>query len=246
MGLQPVPWSKAALVLFVACVLGLVLWIVLGYQEHVGRSTPPAPPPRRPLSIQGLEYTTYESGRLLSRIAAAELTVKSRKFRIFRVKSVNEVILTDTRFDLFSSDPAGGGEDRPEVENLALGRQLATGVEGLAGLKGMGKITRATFAGMRMTVYRGEGRPELRIMARLAFMEPGKPEMRMEKVVIENLPLKTRLVSDEVIWNEARETFSVPGKYRLETAAALTRGTAGLFDLSLRPFAETGRGSLSK
>jgi len=244
--MMPVPWSKAAFVLFVTCVLGLALWIVFGYREQVERSTLPAPPHRRSLSIQGLEYTTYESGRLLSRIAAVELLVKSRKFRIFRVKSVNEVILTDTRFELFSPAPTTDGEDRTEVGDLALGRQLAKGVEGLAGLKGMGKITRATLAGMRMTVYRGEGRPELRILARQAVMVPGKPEMRMEKVVIENLPMKTRLVSDEVIWNEARETFQAPGKYRLETADALIRGTAGLFDLSLRPSVVTGEGRLSK
>jgi hypothetical protein len=248
--MQPVPWSKAALVLFVACVLGLALWIAFGYRDHVGRSTLPAPPSRQALSIQGLEYTTYESGRLLSRIAAAELTVKSRKFSVFRVKSVNEAVLTDTRFELFSPDPnpaqAAGGEDRPGAKDLALGRQLAKGVEGLAGLKGMGKITRATFAGMRMTVYGRGGGPELRIMARQAFMEPGKPEVRMEKVFLENLPLKTRLISDEVIWNEERETFAIPGTYRLETADSLTRGTAGLFDLSLRPIVEAGSGRLSK
>lgn len=244
--MKPVSWSKAALALFVACALGLVLWIAFGYREHGGQSTPSAPPPRRALSIQGLEYTTYESGRLLSRIAAVELLVKSRKFSIFRVKSVNEVILTETRFELFSPAPAAGGEDQPETKNLALGRQLANGVEGLAGLKGMGKITRATLAGMRMTVYREEGRPELRILARQAVMVPGKPEMRMEKVVLENLPLKIRLVSDEVIWNEERETFAIPGKYRLETTDAVTRGSAGLFDLSLRPMSETGQGRLSK
>lgn len=248
--MKPVAWSKAALVLFVSCAFGLALWIALGYQRQAERSTLPTPPPRRALSIQGLEYTTYESGRMMSRIAAEELMVKSRKFSVFRVKSVNEAVLTDTRFDLFSpgADPAqaAGGEDRPEAKDLALGRQLASGVEGLAGLKGMGKITRATFAGMRMTVYGRGGRPELRIMARQAVMEPGKPEMRMEKVVLENLPLKTRLISDEVIWNEERETFAVPGKYRLETADALTRGTAGLFDLSLRPMPATGQGRFSK
>lgn len=244
--MKSVPWSKAAFLLFVACALGLVLWIVFGYREQVEHSTLPSPPHRRALSIQGLEYATYESGRLLSRIAAVELLVKSRKFRIFRVKSVNEVILTDTRFELFSPAPTTDDGELPPSGDLALGRQLAKGVEGLAGLKGMGKITRATLAGMRMTVYRGEGRPELRILARQAVMVPGQPEMRMEKVVIENLPMKTRLVSDEVIWNEARETFQAPGKYHLETADALIRGTAGLFDLSLRPLIEPGRRRVSK
>lgn len=234
-----ISWSWLLLGLLLLGGVGLMVWVVTGYrnqaEERVGMETPSS----HPMAIKGLVFSNYEGDRLQSRVKADQLLVKPRQFSVFRIKSVNEVVLTNTFFEIYQY-PAEKGSAAGE-ERFSLGAQLTSGVKGLAGLKGMGRVTRAVLLGMKMEVL-NSGHPHLRLSAQNAEMSINKAEMQMENVLIENPVSGKRLISKVVIWDEKNRVFVVPGEYRLQTPGGISVGKNVAVDLNLQILAGNGDG----
>ncbi|RMG99724.1 MAG: hypothetical protein D6706_05095, partial [Chloroflexi bacterium] len=130
-------------------VLGALAWLILQTAE-VGN------PPRekqisstsRPLTISGLSYTATQKGVPTSRIRVARMQVRPRRFGALRIRSLNELALTDARFELLQNLPEKPGEKMTGPPVLSLETGLADSVQGLAGLQGMGNISRTWVDGM--------------------------------------------------------------------------------------------------
>jgi hypothetical protein len=185
-----------------------------------------------------MEYSSYYgNGQLQSRVTADQFLVKPRQFSVFKIKSVNEAILTNTRFEIFGPPPVDTDSSNrltTDGEDGDLGTQLSDGIRGLAELKGMGRITRAVLFGMSMETFFNE-KPILHLQAQHATMNISKAEMILEKAIIENHQTATRLIGKEIFWNEKQKTFKIPGEYHLQTPSGTIRGEKSIFGFDLQP-----------
>lgn len=190
------------------------------------------------MSIRGMEYSSYYgNGQLQSRFTADQFLVKPRQFSVFKIKSVNEAILTNTRFEIFGPPPVETDSSNrltTDGEDGDLGTQLSDGIRGLAELKGMGRITRAVLFGMSMETFFNE-KPILHLQAQHATMNISKAEMILEKAIIENHQTATRLIGKEIFWNEKQKTFEIPGEYHLQSPSGIIRGGKSIFGFDLQP-----------
>ncbi len=204
-------------------------WIFWGFSQK--SEAPVSAPSSRsaPLAIQGLSYSNYEGDKLLSRLEANRLQVRPRKFFVFNLKSVNEVMLEQGRFEIHMVENQEAGEGA----SFSLGAELSTSVNGLAGLKGMGRITRCLVGGMAMDIFKS-GKPHFLVKAEKAFMDFHKKETRLENVLLEGVGSEKKVWAEQAWWDEERQIFRIPGKYRARTPRGNASGEGIRVDLDFR------------
>lgn len=190
---------------------------------------------QRPLSISGMAYDTYRNEQLASSIKVENLQVRPRKIGIFRVKSLNEVALTKARFDLYQRPSYAAGEPTAQ-EGQSLTSGFSEGLNGLASLRGMGRITRATIDSMILNLHRAKG-PYLQLRSRSAILDLKKQNFQFINARLLGRQGAFHLVTPLLKWDEQRKLFYVPGKYRLLTSDGQLRGSGAVIDseLNLRP-----------
>ncbi|MDO3377610.1 hypothetical protein [Geoalkalibacter halelectricus] len=220
--------QKLALVGLVCCLA--VLGIFLG--QGVQSSSPNNPASLDPLTsahmqVRGLTYSTYIEDQLVSRIQTDQFLIKPRQFGAVRVRSVNEAVLVNARFEFQERFTAG-----TEMEEAAESVDFAQGIEGLTQLRGVGRVTRGKIAGMSL-VYRQDLQPVLRVGARQAVLDFARGESRLEEVIIECLSLRQRVHAPIVYWDRDAQRFFIPGDYRLEKEPGIfTPGRGLVVDLN--------------
>ncbi len=209
--------------------LAVAGWIFWGLSQQPEAPVASSSSPSAPLSIKGLAYSNYEGDQLLSRVEANRLQVRPRKFFVFNIKSVNEVILEQGRFEIHMVENQEAGKG----ERFSLGAELSTSVNGLAGLKGMGRITRCLVGGMAMDIFLA-GKPHFLVKAEKAFMDFQKKETRFENVLLEGGASEKKIWAEQVWWDEGQQIFRIPGKYKARTPRGNASGEGILIDLDFR------------
>jgi len=191
---------------------------------------------QKPLSIIDMAYNTYRDEELVSKIQVQEFQVRPRKFGIFRIRNINEVALRKARFDLFHGTSAKAGQDAREEVSLSAG--LSESINGLAGLRGMGQITRATMDPMVLNIYR-DGQPSLHLQAGRAIFDLKKQLFDFKKTRLLGPRKNFQLVTPLLRWDEQHKVFLVPGEYRLITGEGIRKGSGAVVDgeFNLRPVA---------
>ena len=178
------------------------------------------------MDVRGLTYSTYIEGQLVSRIQTDQLLITPRQFGMMRIKSVNEAVLVNARFE-FQEHMAKGAEEGEPVESV----DFSQGIEGLTQLRGVGRVTRGNIAGMRL-VYRQDQQPRLHMAARRAVLDFARGESRMEDVVIDCVAVRRRIHAATVYWDRDTQRFFIPGDYQLELAPGkFTPGRGLIVDL---------------
>ncbi len=202
----------------------LLLFLTLSGCDESGQAPPKArnahTNPSRPLDIKGLIFSTYgEQGSLTQRISAKQLMVKPRKFGVFRVKSVNEVVFVAVEFEFYRQF----AEDGNSKDDSSLAAGMAEGMYGLSELKGIGRLTRAAMVGIKMRVL-SQGKETFSLLA-----ESGEIELKSKKTSFENvrfsLPANQSILeAKKSVWDKELQAFVVAGEYVLQTPKGEQRG----------------------
>jgi len=147
------------------------------------------------------------------------------------VRSVNEAALSKARFEIHS-DAAESGKPTGGILK-SLGGQFTSRAQGLAGMKGVGNITRVVMDGMEMTFFRRKS-PHLQVRAQKGEMDFKKKEIRMEQALLEHLPSQKKIAASTIIWDDEARVFKIPGKYQAQTPQGRASGRGITVDLDFR------------
>lgn len=191
---------------------------------------------KTPLSITGMTYNNYEADRLISHISVDQLQVQPRSFGIFRVRAVNEVILTHARIELhsYSDDAQSYSEnlDPEQPQELSLAGAFSESIDGLATIRGMGRITRALFQPLSLSMLRDES-PYLQLRAQTAELDIQKKTVEFQKALLIGRQADVRLSTAVLIWHEKHKRFHVPGEYQLFVKNRILTGKSAQLDADL-------------
>lgn len=175
------------------------------------------------MEVRGLSFSTYVDDQLASRIQTDQLLVKPRQFGVFRVKSVNEAVLVNSRFEFH----APGEKAAAEAEDAARAVDFGQSIDGLAQLRGVGRLTQVVISGMSM-VYHQDQEASLRMLARQATLDLTRGQSLLEEVVIECLTAGKRIHATQAVWDRDTQRFVIPGSYRLMSPGEAPRPGSGI------------------
>lgn len=205
-----VRWVKWILLVYVVGLLGLIIYQMefkTQDDSSVGKAVPRSSS-ERPLQIEGLEYTNYEEGRVVSRIKMDRLDVRPRKFGIFRIKSVNEVYLKRMSLVMFTHN--GQVTVDSSAQAPSMGKMLVDSLQGLSQLRNLGRIQRVLMDNLELLTVRAEPKKlEKVVRARKAVFDVRKKVMALEHAYIENFTHKRRLKADKIKWDERHKHWIV-------------------------------------
>lgn len=222
----------------IAYILSLVL--VLGGCESQPEELVPEQvlPNETSMSAKSLSFSNYEDGRLTSRFQVDQMVVKPRKFGIFRVKSINEALLLNALF-VFHQYSAAEEKVSDRPEGASKKPDLTDGIQGLAELRGVGRLTRAVVDGMTLE-FLHDKEMVLRAQMEKAFIDLQKNESRFEKSVFQLSRQKIILLGEEAFWDKKNKKFIIPGPYRILEGGDRKTGTGIAIDLAGNIFRRAG------
>lgn len=225
-----------SLLLLIILLTGWLIWQILSAEP----STEPLPvhqdTGRTPLAISGMTYNNYQYDRLVSHISVDELLVQSRSFGFFRIRSINEAVLTNARIQVhnYSSDIDSDTEplNSESPEQLSLSSAFSESIDGLSSIRGMGRITRALFRPISLTVFTDQS-PSLRLRAQSAELDMQKKNVEFHRAQLGGSHVAFRLTTQRLIWNERLEQFQIPGDYQLHFNDRVLTGRLAQLDGNL-------------
>ena len=161
-------------------------------------------------------------GRVASVVAADDLVIRPRSYRVFNIKSLNEVVLTNVRIEEHLYDnkldtPAG----------ISLERDIL-GVVGNEGMrsgsnKEFGLITRVVINKFELAKFIDK-RQTILLKAEQASIGKKKHQVVFNQAALEQMATGKRLISEKLIWDKNLDAFLIPGSYILQTPERQTQG----------------------
>jgi hypothetical protein len=211
-------WVKLTLLLYTIALCG---W--LGYQAFIsqGKETKQLPvvktSSQRPLLVVGLDYSSYDEDQISSRVQVERLEVRPRKFGIFRLKSVNEVFLKQLRLKVVTQERASDEEKAKKAKKgLSPGQLLTKNLNELIQLRKLGKVQRVVIDGVKVFTLASDSQLlDNFISAQKAVFDVRKKTLLMEHAQVENFPLKRRLTSSQLTWDDRKKLWLVEKKATL-------------------------------
>lgn len=217
-------WSCGGLI------VAVLLWVGFFYDRGSRLIPSPAEQPSGvAIEIEGLKSTNYKEGKLQSRVQAAQLVVVPRKIGVFQIQSINEAVISRFRLEMHNTA-------RPVEQNsstAALPDELSDGINGLASIKGSGRIVKVTIADMEILSIR-ENKPEFILQARVGTFDARHKQLQLENVIMQQPENHLRLTTDRAVWNKEINAFEVPGPYVLHRGNEVVKGEHIFIDLAFR------------
>lgn len=215
-------------------VIVLLLWAGLSYDRGarlvptVEKSTGVA------MEIEGLKYSNYRDDQLQSRVQAGQLVVVPRQIGIFQVQSINEAVITRFRIEVMNSP-----EQKAEKPSISLPNELADGIKGLASIKGSGRITKVTIAGLEVLALQGD-QPKFVLHAKTGTFDARQKQLQLEGITLQQPASGMRIKSERALWNKKINAFEIPGPYELHTAEGVQKGERLYVDMNFRLIFDKG------
>jgi hypothetical protein len=105
-------------------------------------------------------------------------------------------------------------------------------MRGMANLRGVGRVTRGKVAGMQLIIYRRD-KTTLMVHAKNAEIDFKKRQTRMNDAIL-SIPEEHYLLrSKQIIWDDRKKLFVVPGEYVLTKAGERRKGTGLVLNFGL-------------
>lgn len=135
------------------------------------------------------------------------------------MKSINELVLDQARFEFHQRPSADPKED------TTLGSGMASSLKEVASLRGigMGHIVQGYVKNMTLDIFKMD-MAHLSVHSDSAIIDFNKKQTRMKKATLISHSKKTILTSDLIIWDDKKDIFYVPGKYILTTSQGKKTG----------------------
>lgn len=156
--------------------------------------------------ISGLRYKTYTNGTLMKMVEADEFRIVPRRFYVFRIKSLNEALVTNARISIFVpvGDHAKNKKDFPEDPFASLLKDL-TDQESVNGV-----TTKVTVKGIEISIYHSKVLTH-HLKAASADLGVSGGQAIFYNAVLEDVALRTRSIAKKMIWDSRTKKFRIPG-----------------------------------
>lgn len=186
------------------------------------------------MEIQGLKYSNYKEGKLQSRVQAGQLIVVPRKIGIFQIQSINEAVISQFRLEILN-EPVKASS----ATSTDLPLELADGIKGLAAIKGSGRITKVTIAGMTIISLQ-DNQPNFILNAKVGVFDARQKQLQLEQVILQKPSLGMKIVTERAVWNKKINAFEIPGPYEIHKSDGIQKGERVYVDMNFRLIFDKG------
>ena len=208
-------WVKLTLLLYTIALCGWLSYQAFIMQDKEAKQLPVVKTStQRPLQVISLDYSSYEEDQISSRVQVERLEVRPRKFGVFRLKSVNEVFLKQLRLKVVTQEHARD-EKKPD-KGFSAGQLLTENLNELIQLRKLGKIQRVLIDGVKVLTMEGDSQfLENAISAQEAVFDVRKKTLLMKHAQVDLFPLKRRLTSSQLTWDDRKKLWLIEKKATL-------------------------------
>jgi hypothetical protein len=181
-----------------------------------------------PLQISEFTYTSQDQNRLVHVLHAEQLVIRPRRFTVFNIKSINEALVENARFELHLYAKAATDNTLSDYEKVLPFNQAKRGNHRHGAVVGM--VTRLIANGVRVDIFRDEI-PAIVLAAEYGLVEKRKPEAVFINAILKDSRSDRVVRSRTILWDEKRMLFVIPGPYVMSASGNDDRGKSIEIDL---------------
>ena len=171
--------------------------------------------------VEGLRYRVHRNGSLVSEVEAEDLRIIPKSFFVFRVKSINEAVVTNARIKLFKLN-----ETKKDIKDDPFGSLLKE-------IADRDLIVRAVARGIEVYIYKAE-KVTHHLTAAKADLMAGANQTAFYDATIEHPLSKTVIRTAKVLWDTEERKFMVPGRYTASGPRGKSIGRGVQIDLDFK------------
>lgn len=179
-----------------------------------------------PMDLEGLTFSTYKGEELQSRVKIKAMRASPRKLYIFRMRSINELLMINVDVELFQTDQKDSVDLLPMAE-------MQDRVSGAAMVKGMGRITQGHLLGFTAVVKTKAGQETLRVEANEAKVDFSNHKIIMLNATLIQPRSQRRISSNRIDWDTIKRRFIIPGEYQERNSHKIHKDSAVIVDTNL-------------
>ncbi|PLX86219.1 MAG: hypothetical protein C0618_09580 [Desulfuromonas sp.] len=169
-----------------------------------------------PLKIDKFSLTSYDKDRLTARLSAGLVVVMPHRFEIFRIRSVNRLVMKDARIEAYF-------HQRDDKENIEGEVFSAAMMKNNFGSDLLGRIVEVRMEPVEVLLF-VEGVPSSRLVAQSAKSNPKTKELEFLDAKLVDLNTEREISSRLMKWNRSDKRFDIPGEYFGTTSRGRVRG----------------------
>ena len=221
---------KNSLLLFLFIIIVGLLWVIFHQTLPTAFVTTIPLPNKTILTTQKIKSSLYKEGRLTEIISADNITVRSRRFGLFRFRNMNEMVIRNLSVD-FCLEQNGGNST---VRQSLLG-SIQNGFQDTADStqhsSRIGRITAVTIEGFHY-VSRGPSQLiYLECEAKRGEMKQNSKKLKLINCILMQPANAKKIVAKKAYWDEEAQRFEINGSYKIITPTGTTSGTGLAIDL---------------
>jgi len=222
---------KYLLLFFLLVHIGGLVWFVV-YRPSTVNSTITKPLHSKTIfTTQAINSSLYKEGQLIETIGADDITVQSRRFGLFRIRNMNEMVISNlsVEFNLLNNE-----DDTAEPQSLLCSIEKA--FQGPAGnahrSSPLGYITSVTIKGFNLVTRSSLGEVSLECQAARGEMKSKSKRLNLFDLVLIQPQNDLRIVAKQAYWDEEVSRFEIPGAYRQISPSGVKLSTGLSVDLN--------------
>ena len=203
--------------------LGLLLW-----GRNSGQHPVPARPPEPAFSpyvtlIKDFSLVTQDNHRILFRIDAKEFTIRPKKFFVFNIKSIDEIVITKALLATYLQKEETSYADVVHFTDINMIIDILDDAKKNT-LKTMFSTTGIKIKPFTLHVYKDEILSLIVHAEETLVTSRSQQEMRMRNCRLEDVLTGKSIMSREIIWDATQKAFKVPGNYLAVTPQGRATG----------------------
>lgn len=186
-----------------------------------------------PLQIEQLVQTSQDDNRVVRTLQAERLFIRPRRFGVFNIKSVNEAVLHNARFETHLYDDNSDGQTPLFTYEQA--SPFSTGGSG-GGRRGgsvVGRVTRLIANGVHGEIFRADVKSMV-LTSRYGVVEKKQHEAEFINATLQHVHTGRHISSRRMLWDGRKRVFVIPGRYTLTAAGGRQQGESVEVDLDFR------------
>ena len=189
---------------------------------------------RMPLQISEFTFTSQDQDRLVHVLQAKQLVIRPRRFMVFNIKSLNEVVLQNARLETHFYKESAKQSSLFDFQEVVPFDQSSSGKHHTGSAVGL--VTRLIADRVRVDIFR-EDIQAIVLAAEYGLVEQKKTGAEFFNAILKDSRSDRVIRSSRVLWDETRMLFVIPGSYAMSASGNNTSGQSIEIDLdfNIRP-----------
>jgi len=202
---------------------GLGIWFS-GQSQDTFQAIPQQTDPRVMPILSSFTYNVYDGDELVNVLETEDLNVNPRRMLFFNVKNLNELTLTDARFDVYLRDGRPTDTDPFSVMESSLSVQ-GDDKDGSDWPIQFGLITRQVARGLVQNIYQDHILVMV-VKAGTVYIDEETDDTEYLNTSLTDVRTKRAILCKKAIWDKKENVFKIPGPYLLSESGQRKRGNA--------------------